>query len=268
VTLRQTTLAGHARVSASAGTGGAAGTTVLTELSSGGPLVLRRTGVRGPVATVHLVGGAAGPLGGDHWRLDITVGPDAVLRLRSVAATLALPGAGGAASSMEIHVEVAPGGRLDFAPEPLVAVTGARHRSVARIRIAAGGGLVWREEIVAGRSGEPSGGVATSWYVEHDGKPLLAQDLAIGPEAIGWSSAAVLGDARAIGTMLFAGTCVTQAPAPGPIEPMGTTTSAVAALAGPGILITAFGPDPGAVSRFLDAATSPHSTTKQDVNSL
>ena len=40
---------------------------------------------------VHLVGGAAGPLGGDDLRLDIEVGPDAVLCVLTVAASVALP---------------------------------------------------------------------------------------------------------------------------------------------------------------------------------
>ncbi|RZU48987.1 UreD urease accessory protein [Krasilnikovia cinnamomea] len=68
------------------------GGTRLSVLRGEPPLLLRRTGAAGGPATVHLVGGAAGPLGGDDLRLDVEVGPGAWLEVRSVAATLALPG--------------------------------------------------------------------------------------------------------------------------------------------------------------------------------
>src|ERR1700721_2043243 len=55
----------------------ASGITRLPVLRSQVPLVLRRT----PDA-VYLVGGAAGPLGGDVLSLSITVGPGAFLRVR------------------------------------------------------------------------------------------------------------------------------------------------------------------------------------------
>jgi urease accessory protein len=58
----------------------------LVELRSDPPLVLRAT-----PAGLHLVGGAAGPLGGDELALDITVGAGACLVVRSAAATLAQP---------------------------------------------------------------------------------------------------------------------------------------------------------------------------------
>ena len=72
------------------------GGTRLAVLQGEVPLLPRRTGSAGPgPVTVHLVGGAAGPLGGDDLHLAVRVGPGARLRLRSVAATVALPGRGG-----------------------------------------------------------------------------------------------------------------------------------------------------------------------------
>ena len=68
---------------------GPAGTR-LPVLASQAPLVLRRT----PEA-VYLVGGAAGPIGGDQLSLRITVGAGALLRLRTAAASIALPGLDG-----------------------------------------------------------------------------------------------------------------------------------------------------------------------------
>jgi urease accessory protein len=69
------------------------GGTRLAVLRGESPLLPRRTGPRtGDEVTVHLVGGAAGPLRGDDLRLDVEVGPGARLEVRSVAAQLALPG--------------------------------------------------------------------------------------------------------------------------------------------------------------------------------
>jgi urease accessory protein len=93
----------HARldVALRAGPPGATHTTI-TRLRSDPPLVLRPTrpagpeplprwGVDGPgTATVSLVAGAAGPVGGDQLRLDVEVGPGTALVLRSVAASLVL----------------------------------------------------------------------------------------------------------------------------------------------------------------------------------
>ena len=59
------------------------GGTRLAVLRGESPLLLRRTGPRtGGAVTVHLVGGAAGPLRGDDLRLDIEVGPGARLARR------------------------------------------------------------------------------------------------------------------------------------------------------------------------------------------
>lgn len=236
-----------ARVVAAAGPAGA---TVLPELRSAGPLLLRRTGERGGAACVHLVGGAAGPLGGDAWRLEIVVGPGAVLRLRSVAASVALPGVDGAASHLDIVVDVAEGGLLDWAPEPLVAAAGARHRTVARVDLARGGGLRWRDELVCGRHGEASGAASSLLTVRHDGRPLLAHDLAVGPGAPGWDSGAVLGRARAAGTLLLAGAACPPVTTDAP----GGEDFAIMRLAGPGLLVTAVGDNGLAVGHFLQSA--------------
>jgi urease accessory protein len=154
------------------------------------PLLLRRTG---PV-TVHLVGGAAGPLRGDDLRLAIEVGPGARLDLQSVAAALALPGRPGAAPSrLEITATVGPGGCLRWRPQPLIAAAGCDHRAVTEIEVAEGGRLLWRDELVCGRHGEDSGDVRSDITVRYGGRTLYRHDLAVGPAAPGWSGAAVLG---------------------------------------------------------------------------
>jgi urease accessory protein len=100
---------------------GGRGGTRLAVLRGESPLLPRRTGPRAAAGavTVHMVGGAAGPLAGDELRLDVEVGPGARLDVRGVAASLALPGRPGApASRLELHARVAAGATLRFLPEP------------------------------------------------------------------------------------------------------------------------------------------------------
>jgi urease accessory protein len=203
------------------------------------PLLPRRTGP----GEVHFVGGAAGPLGGDRFRIDVIVGPDAFLVVRSVAATIALPGRTGALSQLEIHATVASGGRLDWRPEPLIAVRGCRHETLSTVDLAANAMLVWRDELVCGRYGEPSG-VARLWTsVSRAGKPLYINDLTVGP-GTGAEGPAILGGARVYGSQL----CV-----PGTTAPKPTAVTAVLELDGPGTAATALGDDLFAVRRALAA---------------
>ena len=217
----------------------AAGRTRLTVLRGEAPLLLRRTG-SDPDGTVqvHLVGGAAGPLGGDLLRLDIDVGAGAALRVRAVAATLALPGPSGAASRLDVVARVADGASLTWTPEPLIAARDCAHVSLSTVDIAAGARLVWRDELVCGRTGEDPGDARQHTDVRLDGRPLYVHELAVGPRAPGWDGPAVLGGARAVGALLVVdGTD----PPPGAM-----------ALAGPAWLGLATGADAGAVRARLD----------------
>jgi urease accessory protein len=172
------------------------GGTRLAVLRGESPLLFRRTGGRGPGpgVTVHLVGGAAGPLRGDDLRLDVDVRPGARLDVRSVAASLALPGsAGQPPSRLEIRATVAAGAVLRWLPEPLIAVAGCDHLVVTDLRVDAGGALVWRDDLVCGRHGEPAGNVRIDTTVRYAGRTLYRHELAVGPRAPGWSGPAVLG---------------------------------------------------------------------------
>jgi urease accessory protein len=235
------------------------GGTRLTVLRGDPPLLPRRTG-GGSGVTVHLVGGAAGPLGGDDLRLDVEVGPGARLTVRSVAASLALPGPHGAPPSLlAVRASVAAGAGLCWAPEPLIAAAGCRHRAVADVTVAAGGRLLWRDELVCGRHGEEPGEVDTDTTVRYAGATLHRHQLAVGPRAPGWAGAAVLGGARAVGSLLLAGPGLA---APGanassllaglpPVRAPGPAC-AVMALAGPGLLALVVGVDSRAVRAALD----------------
>jgi urease accessory protein len=232
------------------------GGTRLAVLRGESPLLLRRTGppAASGAVTVHLVGGAAGPLRGDELRLDLEVGPGARLDIRSVAASLALPGRPGAPPSrLEVHATVAAGAMLRWMPEPLIAAAGCHHLARTDVRVAAGGALVWRDDLVCGRHGEPAGDVRTDSTIRYADATLYRHELAVGPSAPGWSGAAVLGSSgaaplgggRALGSVIFAGTNLPPAGLLG-------GDAAIMRLAGPGMVATAVGADIRQVRAALD----------------
>ncbi|TQM76302.1 urease accessory protein UreD [Thermopolyspora flexuosa] len=220
------------------------GGTTLATLRSDPPLTLRRTGP----GRVHLVSTAAGPLGGDVLELDIEVAAGTTLELHSVAATLVLPGAGGP-SRMVVTARVGPGGVLRFTPEPTILAAGCDHRLEVRLSLAATASVLWREEIVFGRHGEPPGRCETGFDAVVDGVPLLRQRLAVGDPAVD-TSPAVYGTARCVGGTLLAGPAFTP--------PEGRRGDAAVAdgvavlpLAGPGVLVSALAGDAAELRRRL-----------------
>ncbi|MEV0405080.1 urease accessory protein UreD [Actinoallomurus sp. NPDC050550] len=220
----RTGFAARAAVRAERGPGGR---TRITRLRSDGPLALRESG-----ESVYLVGAGAGPLGGDDLELTIDVGPGARLDVRSAAATLVLPGRRNAgASRLVVRADVAAGARLVFSPEPVIAAAGCDHQARAEVTLAEGSELVWREEIVLGRHGEPAGRYVGRFDVTVGAEPLLRHELRIDEDA---TSGAVLGDAGAVGTLLITGVTA---------EPYADEGLAVLPLAGPGVLVTAMAAD-------------------------
>jgi len=265
------------------------GGTRLVVLRGESPLLLRRTGPRTTdgVVTVHLVGGAAGPLRGDDLRLDIEVGPGARLDVRSVAASIALPGRAAAPPSrLTINATVGSGAMLRWLPEPLIAAAGCHHLARTDVQVAAGGGLVWRDDLVCGRHGEPPGDVRTDITVRYAGRTLYRHELAVGPAAPGWSGAAVLGapsktQAAGLGAPATGGAATPPTTAPGPPTAAGSSGAALGGggravgsvifagtdlppagllgpnavimpLAGPGMLASAVGTDIREVRAALD----------------
>jgi urease accessory protein len=211
-----------------------AGRTRLTLVRSQAPLVLRPT-----ADAVYLAAAAGGPLGGDDLRLDVEVGPQATLTLRTVGATIALPGRDGE-SSMAMHLTVAEGGRLAVLPEPTVVAARARHRCGVRAEIADGATLYLREEVVLGRHGETGGTYRGRTDVDVASAPLLRHELVLDGDQLGRASVA---GARATGSVLI-------------VDPMWTPSvgdPSVMRLAGSGTLITALADDALTLRRQLDA---------------
>jgi len=179
----------------------------LTRMRSQAPLVLRMKG-----RTLYVVAGAAGPLAGDETSLCIRVGAGASLRVRSVAATVALPGAGTAPSIGQIRVQVGAGGVLDWAPEPLILAAGAHHRAAVDVTLDPSAVLRWRETVVLGRHQERPGLLETTTRIARGGVPLLDQEHSWGSGApTGWDGPAGIGAARVVVSLLEVGAVTDRA---------------------------------------------------------
>ncbi len=224
------------------------GGTRLARLRGEPPLQLRHTPDGSGAATVHLIGSAAGPLGGDDLRIEIEVGAGAVLCVRTVAASIALPGRDGARSRVSVTAAVAGGGELRWLPEQLVAAAGCRHLAVSTVELADGARLLWREEVVCGRHGEQPGDAVISTSVSYGGAPLLRQSLTIGPGTPGWDGPAVLGGARATGSLLR----VDPGAEPGRPQVLGPTAVRMP-LSGPATLVSATADDAHQLRGYLAA---------------
>ena len=269
---------GRNRISAAAeivAVAGGNGVTRLPVLSSQVPLVLRRT----PDA-VYVVGGAAGPIGGDELGLRISVGAGAFLRVRTAAASIALPGPDGLESALRVTVDVAAGARLEYLPEPVVVSAGARHATIIRATLAEGAALLLRDELLLGRHGEAGGAARSVLHVTYAGRPLLRQSLAVSGADSAGLGPAVLAGHRAVGTLLRVDPTPDARPA-GPADgiaindlagaapeisadapPDPDVAMAVMPLAGPGILVTALANDAVTLRRRL-SGTRPRTSRYQ-----
>ncbi len=174
------------------------GRLTLPVLRSDPPILLRPTG-----DTVHLVGGSAGPLGGDQLRLDVTVRRNACLRLRSAAASVVLPGP--TASSLHLTITIESGGHLDWRPEPAVSVAGGSHEQVVDVELQGDATMEWTETVVLGRSGEPSGDWSSLMRVVRDGAVAVHQHLRVGPDHVGSDGPAVMDGRRVSAARLIVG---------------------------------------------------------------
>lgn len=231
------------------------GTTCVSTLHAEAPLLLKTTRQKEPepwaatdVARVSLTAGAAGPIGGDDYRLDVEVGAGSTLVLSDISPTLLLPGPDGAASSYTVTVDVGEDATLIWLAEPLIAARDCNHSHDISVALHPSARLMMREELLLGRHGEACGTVRQRIAVRRGGSPLHRQDLAVGSGATGYDSAAVLGCARAVGSVLIVDPAWEQAP---PGECALSPSAAVLPLAGPAVLVTAVDADNLALRRDL-----------------
>lgn len=204
-------------------------------------------GVRIAGGELHLLGTAQGPLGGDDLELDLTVEAGTRLTVRSVAATIALPG-DGSPSRQRVTVTVADGASLRWLPEPLVAAAGCDHRSTTEVQLAPNADLVWRDEVVLGRSGEHAGRLTQRLRVLRDGRPLVHHGL----DSRGAAATPVVGTARAAGFAVAAGS-----PAASVHDPTAADV-AVERLAADLVTVTAVAGDTARLRGMLDRTGIDH----------
>lgn len=219
----------------------------LVRIRSEAPLVVRPT----PEA-VYLVGGAAGPLGGDHLSIDVDVADGADLVVRTVAASVALPGP--APSHVTMRARVGAGCSLVWRPEPTVVAAGCRHEVDAAVELDGSARLEWWEELVLGRHGEPPGAVRSRLSVDIGDEPLLRHELSLGPGVPGWDGPAVAGHARVVGSVVMVDPAWVVG-GPPPARVLGPHAARLP-LDGPAVQIVALGTESRSVRMALDALRS------------
>lgn len=139
-------------------------------------------------------------LAGDAVEIDVTVDPGARLEVVEPGGTVAYDMNGGRAS-WDVTVRVGAGARLSWAGEPFVVAAGARVQRRTRIRYATGARLALREVLVLGRHGEQPGRVRLRSDVRRERRPVLVEDLDLGPE----SAPSLIGANRVMASVLRLG---------------------------------------------------------------
>jgi urease accessory protein len=146
----------------------------LPRIECGGGVAARRTASD----AVHLVSAAATPLGGDTIDFRIIVEPGARLKLRSAAATVALPGANTNTSHTRWAIDAF--GSLDVDLEPTVVAADARHLSEGTLTMHGDAEVRFRERVQIGRCNEREGFWSGSLQVDCDDRPLLRHRVELG----------------------------------------------------------------------------------------
>lgn len=226
-------------------------------LRSDGPLVLRPSNPKGPeplthhqrhVARVALAAGAAGPIGGDTYTLDVEVGAGSTLVLNEISAMLVLPGPDGGHSQMSVNISVEAEATFVWWPEPIIAARNCSHRHDVRIALDPSARLVMREEVLLGRHNEAPGDFASRLRITRNEAALYDQQLGFGPAADGWNGAAVLGPNSAVGSVIAVDPTWDNTPPPSaPFD----RDAVLMSLPGPGIAIAAVASDNLRLRRLL-----------------
>jgi urease accessory protein len=227
-------------------------------LRSHAPLVLRPTLPKAcpmPIcrtagaAHVSLASGAAGPLGGDDFQLDVRVGRGSTLVLSDISATLLLPGARGGQSRMRIAVTVEDDAAFVWLSEPVIAAQGCDHIHDIDVVLAPGARLFMRDELLLGRHKEQPGRLRQRIHVTRGGEPLLVQQLDVGAGVRGWQSPAVLGNRKCVGMALVVDPAWRGRR---PDAAVLGNDAALLPLEGPAAMISALAGDMLALGRILD----------------
>lgn len=246
----------HARVATELRAGPGVPRTHVTTLRSDPPLALRQTIATRPepgvsttpgIARVSLTAAAAGPIGGDQYRLDVDVGAGSTLVLNEVSATLLLPSHDGAVSRSVIRIHVETAGTLIWLPGAVIAARRCDHLNEVQVELEEGARLLMREEFLLGRHHEPCGRLRQQVRIRQAGRSLYRQDLDLGGPASG--TPGVAAGYRAVGSLLVVDPAWHDAP-PQVQELPGQ--AAMMPLAGAAVLISALADDSLALHHQLE----------------
>ena len=152
--------------------------------------------------TLWLVGSGASPVGDDHVRVRVEVGPGVTVAVRSVAATVVYA-ARGAGTRWDTDIHVADGARLDWRLEPVILTERARHAANTTVHAAAGADVTVDETLVLGRAGEATGRLRSTLAVHVDSAPVLLTS--IDTSVPGWSGPAGVDGASVVANRLRLG---------------------------------------------------------------
>jgi urease accessory protein len=161
-------------------------------------------------ATLWLVGSGASPVGEDHIRVRVDVGPGVDVAVRSVAAMLVYA-ARGAGTRWDTEIHVAEGASLDWRPEPLILTERACHEATTTVHAAGGADVRLDEVVVLGRSGEAPGTLRSTLAVRIDDVPVLVTSIDTSLPA--WSGPAGVDGASVLAHRLRLGPGLGEAPA-------------------------------------------------------
>ena len=173
------------------------------DLSHGLVQARRLRPAAGEEVHIALVAGQALLLDGDHVRIEVTITGPVRLRIVEPAGTVAYDMRGGSAR-WDVAVTLRDGAHLTWDAEPFVVSCGADVRRTTTLDVGAGCDARLGETLVLGRYGEPGGTLHGSTRATLAGRPALAEDLSLSPDArAGW---AVLGGHRVLASLTTIGT--------------------------------------------------------------
>lgn len=153
-------------------------------------------------ATLWLVGSGASPVGEDHIRVRVEVGPGCSVAVRSVAATVVYA-ARGSGTRWDTEIHVADGASLDWQPEPVILTKRACHQATTTVHASSGADVTLDEVLVLGRAGEATGTLRSTLAVRVDDAPVLLTS--IDTSLPGWSGPAGVNGAPVIANRLRLG---------------------------------------------------------------
>jgi urease accessory protein len=122
---------------------------VVSQAYASSPLKLLTPGNHGHAAWAYTSSYGGGLVDGDHTDLRLTIGPGAAAFLSTQASTKVYRSPRG--TRADVSADIAPGGILVVAPDPVVCFAGARYRQTQRFELEGDGALVLIDWMTCGR---------------------------------------------------------------------------------------------------------------------